>query len=500
MTAKSPADRYQTPAEVARALEPFAAAKETHEQQSGGRRATPLARPVQQRTVRAALAAAALLVLLAATVITVTTDKGTLTIEAPAGADVSITISDGGDVVQMVHLPTDSRVQRLPSGEYKVDLNGGTRFQLDKNRFRLRRGDEVVLTVTAVAAGSGRRDALENAVKGAQNLVRNAGFEDGAQGNQPPPYWIALTKTLAIEPEARCSQDSTTAHQGGASARVEKTEVAFPQAEAGFLQSVALPGGKLTLSGYLKTNDVKGAAAIKLRVVDPQRGPAAVAEIQTQAVEGTTDWTRYRAEVDVPAGSVGELGLVIQGTGTVWFDEISLVAVENLLENGGFDQRDESGQVAAWRPIGLGMQGLEFRTSTDVKHAGEAAARIQNTVGGLDPWNWRQEVDARDFRGQTLRLHGWARTEEAGGAAVGVQLLDAEGRLIAFHTTQHQVNYAGTVDWRAFDLEFAIPAGAERIAVLAMLFGKGQVWFDDFHLTVVGAVDDTRNTGSEKQP
>ncbi|HUG92910.1 MAG TPA: DUF4019 domain-containing protein [Planctomycetaceae bacterium] len=487
MLAKAPAERFQTPADVARALAPFA------EESSAVHGSAAAASHVPGRkAVRAAVAAAVLLVLLAGTIFTVATDKGTLRIVSPPGADVEITIRRGGEV-RMRDRASGSRVHRLPSGEYEVDLKDDARFRLDKNRFTLTRGEEELLTITSVDGAALREQQEAGRQRGSgrdsrlpRNLVANPGFEEDSTPDAAA-YWIALTKTTPAEPEARCVRDTATAHEGRASVRIDKSETKFPVAEAGFLQTIQeLPAGKLVLSGYLKTKDVEGAAAIKLRIVDYRQGPVPIKWVETPAVTGTTDWTRYRAEIEVPAGTTGELGLVLQGTGTVWFDEISLTPVVNLLDNGGFEERDEHGRPLGWTAVGDGVNGVSFGLDQEVKHGGTASAHVANSSDVNEPWNWRQAITENLPYGKTLRLSGWAKTKDAApGASVGVQVLDADGRLISFHTTQHSVNFAGSVDWKPFQLEFTVPESTAQIAILAMILGRGSVWFDDFELTVV---------------
>ena len=55
----------------------------------------------------------------------------------------------GSDGLRMIDTLTGSTAKRLPSGEYVVDLKGDDNaFELDKDRFVLKRGDKVIVKVT----------------------------------------------------------------------------------------------------------------------------------------------------------------------------------------------------------------------------------------------------------------------------------------------------------------------------------------------------------------
>jgi hypothetical protein len=137
-----------------------------------------------------------------------------------------------------------------------------------------------------------------------------------------------------------------------------------------------------------------------------------------------------------------------------------------------------------WAAIGFGSPGLTFRADAEVKHGGRTSATIQNTGASGEPYNWRQNLAVNLPAGTPLRLTGWVKTRDAAWAGVAVQMLDAGGRMVAFQTTQDGQNLKGTADWKAFTLRFPVPKGMAHLAVLAMLSGRGQVWFDDFDLVV----------------
>jgi WD40 repeat protein len=170
MMAKDPAARYQTPAEVALALAPFAKAvpgpaRELVPQPARATAAdepteamaapTPPARPPRRRLV---LVAAAVLMTAAAVcagiVLKIQTGKGELLIES-ADDDVTVEIKQGGKVVTIHDTKTGHKLELGP-GEYEITLKDGPpNLTLVPSQFTLRRGDKEIAKVTRVAPPPG---------------------------------------------------------------------------------------------------------------------------------------------------------------------------------------------------------------------------------------------------------------------------------------------------------------------------------------------------------
>ncbi|MFO0968778.1 MAG: serine/threonine-protein kinase [Gemmataceae bacterium] len=140
MMAKKPADRYQTPAEVAQALEAL----------------TKIARPAPRR--RWLVAAAALfagMLLAGGVVYRIETDKGELVITTETD-DVDVIIKEGGRIVRVIDMKTDKQITlTLRSGVYELELKGAPEgLKLTVEKATLTRGDTVLARVERVAKGS----------------------------------------------------------------------------------------------------------------------------------------------------------------------------------------------------------------------------------------------------------------------------------------------------------------------------------------------------------
>src|SRR5262245_31864682 len=132
MMAKDPANRYQTPAEVAADLTPLSHL---------GRGAGGEGRSHRRLLVGLLGAAAAILL---GGIIWVTTDSGRLKIQS--NANIQVEISKDGKELEVIDVQSGTTVKRLASGEYKIKLKGDrTDVQLEKGGFTITRwGDTVV--------------------------------------------------------------------------------------------------------------------------------------------------------------------------------------------------------------------------------------------------------------------------------------------------------------------------------------------------------------------
>lgn len=516
LLAKDPAQRFQSAAEVTDLLGNHLA----HLQQPGAFRAPRRGRMAHtgdagwgswSRVVTVALPVIAGIVV----VVAVLGKRILLEKPAPATAEGRLVVDSRADPQVAVLL--DGR----PIG---LNAEGLAELSLADGRHRvqaLKRGKTLYqktvevppgpsrITITITAETVTGKPEPEQGGAGA-NLVLNPGFEDAAdvEGRQPA-YWIAMAKTIASEPEARCYRDTATRLKGQASAAIAKLGTKNPQAEAGFLQNVLRfpEGERVFLSGYVKAQDLKGAAFVRLQLTDPNG--AVISSCSTPEVQGTKDRERYQASLLVPAGATGQVVLVLRGSGTAWFDELQLQVAAgskfvplqanplvgtprgarprtHLLKNGGFEE--EIGNIPTdWLAGDVDLMkktGPTFFADREVKHSGKRSATIIAQKARAEPYVWSQDVADYIPTGKVVRLSGWVKTRDADLAAVAVQLQDANTQFIAFHTTQHKQEFRGTADWKPFTLRFPVPPGTARIGVLAMLRGPGQVWFDDFDLQV----------------
>lgn len=151
MIAKNPKDRYQTPAEVALALEPFTRAIAARTPDPGRTVVLKNKPGGERRRPRLALATAILAFfvagLLGVAVYRIATDQGELVIETD-NPDVGVVVSKGGKVVKIIDTTSGKHIT-LNSGEYELTLKDGSKgLTISPEKMTLKRGATALATIT----------------------------------------------------------------------------------------------------------------------------------------------------------------------------------------------------------------------------------------------------------------------------------------------------------------------------------------------------------------
>ena len=171
-----------------------------------------------------------------------------------------------------------------------------------------------VLTVAAFAVTGVRVVAQDGAA--VPMTTRPAGW--GMTGDNPGGYDVAL--------------DTAIKHGGNTSATLRAKPAAVADKFGSLVSSIRpdkFRGKRVRFSGYLKTNDVGGHAAMWIRIDGPNIDMLDFSNMDERPIKGTSDWKRYDLVVDVPANAEAIVyGAFLRGqTGQMWIDDVELVAV-----------------------------------------------------------------------------------------------------------------------------------------------------------------------------
>ena len=138
----------------------------------------------------------------------------------------------------------------------------------------------------------------------------------------------------------------------------------------------AAAGKHVKYSGYIKTEGVtRGWAGLWWRVDgEPGSAPLAFDNMQDRGAIGTTPWTRYEIDLDVPANATHiYFGVLHVGSGQAWFDTLQ-VELDGAVytDNSHFDLDFES----SWpRGFYTGGKGYKVELDQEDAHTGRQSLR-----------------------------------------------------------------------------------------------------------------------------
>ena len=82
------------------------------------------------------------------------------------------------------------------------------------------------------------------------------------------------------------------------------------------------------MTGYIKTERA-GWAAMWSNVIDKNSVSLSFDNMSDRPIKGTEDWTKCEIVLDVPKeGHAINFGVLLSGTGKVWFDDISFEDID----------------------------------------------------------------------------------------------------------------------------------------------------------------------------
>jgi hypothetical protein len=153
-------------------------------------------------------------------------------------------------------------------------------------------------------------------------------FETAKEGTVDiPDGWIAMQH--AGKPSYKVALDESVRRNGKRSVRIENTGPEPVGTVQQALSAAPYRGKTLRFSGWLRTEGATGnvfgtGAGLML---NSMRGgyPHVYSQMQGNAVNGTTDWTRYEVVLTVPNDADHlEIGVLLFGPGNAWFDDAAL--------------------------------------------------------------------------------------------------------------------------------------------------------------------------------
>jgi len=175
----------------------------------------------------------------------------------------------------------------------------------------------------------------------------DATWEEIFKLDEPPAGW---GKTPVDPKRCRYEVDRSGAARGAASARITCVRDTSARGFAGYTQKLdpaALRGRKVTLSAMVRTQDADPGAFLWIGAEDAQGRVMGMTRPDANPSLGTQDWRLVEVSGVVPPTAVKVLiGVSLMASGTVWLDDVRLVAVEDrgmprvrvVVRNQGFEE------------------------------------------------------------------------------------------------------------------------------------------------------------------
>ncbi|HAO07803.1 MAG TPA: peptidase S41 [Chryseobacterium sp.] len=158
----------------------------------------------------------------------------------------------------------------------------------------------------------------------AQQKIENLDFE--TTENNSPALWKLMGNN-----SAKVFSDFNEKQQGKASAVIESEETEGFRAIMYTLPN-NYAGRKITLSGYLKTENVTdGFAGLWMRI-DPE---VAFNNMQNVGLKGTNDWKKYEVTLNMSPENTQQIviGALLSGKGKIWIDDLKVSIDGKDIEN-----------------------------------------------------------------------------------------------------------------------------------------------------------------------
>ena len=90
-------------------------------------------------------------------------------------------------------------------------------------------------------------------------------------------------------------------------------------------------GKKVRMTGYIKSENLKGYAGMWMRVDGEKPGTVLTFDnMYNRQITGSNDWTKYEIVLDVPDSSANiGYGVLVHGEGEIWFPGLTFEVVGN---------------------------------------------------------------------------------------------------------------------------------------------------------------------------
>jgi len=190
--------------------------------------------------------------------------------------------------------------------------------------------------------------AAQSAICAPANLVKNAGFESGADAHGLPVGWWLWEQQKGL---AKCALDATVRHSGAKSFRVTLAKPGYATLIAPDIP--VAPGEKLDVSVWVRAKDFAAKDAsgtITVNAAFRREDGKFLRFVKFGKPVPEGKWQQFSAEATIPSGSsklAVEVG-IRNASGTVWFDDACVTARKQYAIRPGTEIREVPMAKSAW--------------------------------------------------------------------------------------------------------------------------------------------------------
>lgn len=152
---------------------------------------------------------------------------------------------------------------------------------------------------------------------------------------------------------------------------------------------------------------------------------------------------------------------------------------KNKNYNFGFENQKEKDSLSdGWLKNGK----YNFLTDTVIFKDGNKSGKISSNNKGNYGYLFYKIPGG--YEGKSIKLEGYMKIKnvENGNAGLILQLTGYQGNLV--FDNMHKQNIKGTKDWHKYSITLDYPKNVKEIIIGGSLTGKGEVWFDNFVLSI----------------
>lgn len=163
----------------------------------------------------------------------------------------------------------------------------------------------------------------------------------------------------------------------------------------------------------------------------------------------------------------------------------------NYIQNGSFEELDESGKLVGWRPMGGDWETAAASFTEETAYEGKHSLRIANSGQHSNPWAATTIYGLTE--GGLYEISSKIKTERFAGdayTAFKMEAYDAEGGNFFGEEVTEAFSMDTVNQWLDISGTFTVPEGTEYIVIYARLYATiGTVYFDNVQLTMADPPD-----------